>query len=44
MHPTGSSKPDLDVINVKTKGSDRVSEFTLRVSQKAKQEKDEAAP
>jgi type IV pilus assembly protein PilN len=37
-------KPDLDVINVKTKGSDRVSEFTLRVSQKAKQEKDEAAP
>jgi type IV pilus assembly protein PilN len=38
------TKPDLDVINVKTKGNDRVSEFTLRVSQKAKQEKDEAAP
>ena len=34
------AKPDLDVINVKTKGSDRVSEFTLRVSQKVTLEKD----
>ena len=34
------TKPDLDVINVKTKGNDRVSEFTLRVSQKVKLEKD----
>lgn len=34
------TKPDLDVINVKTKGSDRVSEFTLRVEQKIKTEKD----
>lgn len=34
------TKPDLDVINVKTKGSDRVSEFTLRVEQKIKAEKD----
>lgn len=34
------AKPDLDVINVKTKGSDRVSEFTLRVNQKVKVEKD----
>ena len=34
------TKPDLDVINVKTKGNDRVSEFTLRVSQKIKMEKD----
>jgi len=34
------TKPDLDVINVKTKGSDRVSEFTLRVNQKVKLEKD----
>jgi len=34
------TKPDLDVINVKTKGSDRVSEFTLRVNQKVKVEKD----
>jgi hypothetical protein len=38
------TKPDLEVINVKVKGSDRVSEFTLRVSQKAKQDKDEVAP
>ena len=37
-------KPDLDVINVKSKGGDRVSEFTLRVSQRPKQEKDEAVP
>jgi len=35
------AKPDLDVINVKTKGSDRVSEFTLRVSQKVILDKDE---
>jgi len=34
------TKPDLDVINVKVKGADRVSEFTLRVNQKAKVEKD----
>ena len=32
------------VINVKTKGGDRVSEFTLRVSQKVKLEKDGAVP
>jgi len=38
------AKPDLDVINVKTKGGDRVSEFTLRVSQKVKLEKDGAVP
>jgi type IV pilus assembly protein PilN len=37
-------KPDLDVINVNTKGSERVSEFTLRVNQKVKQEKDGAGP
>jgi len=35
------TKPDLDVINVKTKGSDRVSEFTLRVNQKVKQDPDQ---
>ena len=34
------AKPDLDVINVKTKGGDRVSEFTLRVNQKVTVEKD----
>ena len=34
------TKPDLDVINIKTKGNDRVSEFTLRVNQKIKLEKD----
>ena len=34
------AKPDLDVINVKTKGNDRVSEFTLRVNQKVTLEKD----
>ena len=34
------TKPDLDVINVKTKGNDRISEFTLRVNQKVKMEKD----
>jgi len=38
------TKPDLDVINVKTKGNDRVSEFTLRVNQKIKLEKDGAGP
>lgn len=38
------TKPDLDVINIKTKGNERVSEFTLRVSQKVKQEKDGAGP
>ena len=36
------ANPDLDVINVKPRGSDRVSEFTLRVNQKVKlEEKDE---
>lgn len=34
------TKPELDVINVKTKGNERVSEFVLRVNQKAQQEKD----
>jgi len=36
-------KPELDVINVKTKGksSERISEFTLRVSQKVMLDKDE---
>ncbi len=34
------TKPDLDVINVKIKGNDRVSEFTLRVNQKVKVGKD----
>lgn len=33
-------KPDLDVINVKSKGSERISEFTLRVDQKIQVEKD----
>jgi type IV pilus assembly protein PilN len=32
------ANPDLDVINVKPRGSDRISEFTLRVAQKAKLE------
>ena len=42
------ANPDLDVINVKPKGSDRISEFTLRVNQKAKleeqQEEQKAKP
>jgi type IV pilus assembly protein PilN len=38
------ANPDLDVINVKPKGNTRISEFTLRVSQKMKQEKDGAGP
>ena len=38
------ASPDLDVINVKPKGNDRISEFTLRVNQKIKQEKDGAGP
>jgi type IV pilus assembly protein PilN len=38
------TKPDLDVINVKSKGNDRVSEFTLRVNQKVAQEKDGTGP
>jgi type IV pilus assembly protein PilN len=38
------TKPELDVINVKTKGADRISEFTLRVNQKIKTEKEGAAP
>ena len=32
------TQPDLDVINVSTKGSERVSQFTLRVKQKNKTE------
>ncbi len=36
--------PELDVINVKVRGNDRVSEFSLRVKQKVKQDKDGAAP
>lgn len=35
------ANPALDVINVKPKGSDRISEFTLRVDQKAKLEEEE---
>jgi type IV pilus assembly protein PilN len=38
------TKPELDVINVKTKGGDRVSEFTLRVDQKVMVEKEGTAP
>jgi type IV pilus assembly protein PilN len=38
------AKPELDVINVKVKGGERVSEFTLRVSQKVKTEKEGATP
>ncbi len=38
------TKPELDVINVKVKGGERVSEFTLRVNQKVKTEKDGATP
>jgi type IV pilus assembly protein PilN len=38
------TKPDLDVINVKSKGNDRISEFTLRVNQKVKLEKDGTGP
>lgn len=37
-------KPELDVINVKIKGGDRISEFTLRVNQKVKIEKDGVGP
>jgi len=33
--------PDLDVINVKSKGNTRVSEFTLKVKQEIKQEKEQ---
>jgi len=36
--------PELDVINVKPRGADRVSEFVLRVKQRVKVEKDGAAP
>lgn len=38
------ANPDLDVINVKPRGSDRVSEFTLRVNQKVKQEEKDEKP
>jgi len=34
------AKPELDVINVKSKGSERVSEFQLRVAQKVPGDKD----
>lgn len=33
------TQPDLDVINISTKGNERVSQFTLRVNQKTKTEK-----
>ena len=33
------AQPDLDVINISTKGNERVSQFTLRVKQKTKIEK-----
>jgi len=33
--------PDLEIINVKSKGNTRVSEFTLKVSQEIKQDKDQ---
>jgi len=33
------SEPELEVVNVKAKGSDRVSEFSLKVKQSAKQQK-----
>lgn len=33
------AQPDLDVINISTKGNERVSQFTLRVKQKSKTEK-----
>jgi len=37
--------PELDVINVRARGTERVSEFVLRVKQKVKaEEKDGAAP
>ena len=38
------TKPELDVINVRSKGAERVSEFTLRVNQKLKLESDGARP
>jgi type IV pilus assembly protein PilN len=38
------ANPDLDVINVKPRGTDRVSEFTLRVNQKIKQDKEGTGP
>lgn len=37
------ANPDLDVINVSAKGNDRVSQFTLRVSQKGKNDPDAGA-
>lgn len=33
------AEPELEIINVKARGSDRVSEFSLRVKQVAKQQK-----
>jgi type IV pilus assembly protein PilN len=38
------TNPELDIINVRPRGNDRVSEFTLRVTQKVKLEKDGSAP
>jgi len=35
------ANPDLDVINVVSRGRDRVSQFTLRVNQRARPEKDQ---
>ncbi len=37
------ANPDLDVINIAARGNDRVSQFTLRVDQRVKPEKTEAA-
>jgi type IV pilus assembly protein PilN len=36
--------PDLDVINVEAKGSERLSKFTLRVSQEIAKDEEELAP
>jgi type IV pilus assembly protein PilN len=33
------AEPELEVINVKSRGSDRVSEFSMRVKPVAKQQK-----
>lgn len=37
------SHPDLDVINISNKGGDRVSQFTLRVKEKSKTDKNPEA-
>ncbi len=36
--------PDLDVINVEAKGTDRLSKFSLRVSQEIKEDEDKPKP